>query len=86
MDKAAWIYLIVIVPKKNGKIWVCVDYKKLNATTIPNPFPLPFVDSLLDKVAKKEMYTFLDGFNGYNQVKLALEDQEKTVFNTKWGI
>lgn len=57
---------IVIVPKKNMKIRVCVDYRKLNAATIPDPFPLPFTDSLLDEVAGKEMYTFLDGFSGYN--------------------
>ena len=58
----------------------------MNAATIPDPFPLPFTDSLLDEVAEKEMYTFLDGFSGYNQVKMAPEDRDKTAFITKWGV
>ena len=86
VEKATWISPIVIVPKKNMKIRVCVDYRRLNAATIPDPFPLPFTDSLLDEVAGKEMYTFLDGFSGYNQVKMAAEDRDKTAFITEWGV
>ena len=82
VEKATWISPIVIVPKKSMKIRVCVDYRRLNAATIPNPFPLPFTDSLLDEVAGKEMYTFLDGFSGYNQVKMVMEDRDKTAFIT----
>ena len=62
-----------------------MDYKKLNAATISDPFPLPFTDALLDVVAGHEMYSFLDGFSGYNQVLMALEDKEKTTFITEWG-
>ena len=62
-----------IVPKKNNKIRVCVDYRKLNALKIPDSFLLPFTYSLLDEVACKKMYTFLDGFSGYNQFKIAFE-------------
>lgn len=71
VDKATWLSLIVIVPKKNKKLWVCVDYRKLNAAMIIDNFPLPFTDSLLDAVAGHEMYLFLDGFSGYNQVLMA---------------
>lgn len=77
MVKAACISPIVIVPKKNLKIHVCVDYRRLNAATILDLFLLSFTDSLLDEVARKEIYTFLDGFNGYNQVKMAPEDHDK---------
>lgn len=66
VDKATWLSPIVIVLKKNKKLQVCVDYKKL-ATTLFNPFPLPFTDALLDAVAGHEIYS-LDGLNGYNQV------------------
>ena len=86
VEKATWISPIVIIPKKNMKIKVCVDYKRLNAATIPDPFLLPFTNSLLDEVARKEMYTFLDGVSGYNQVKMAPEDQQKTAFITEWGV
>ena len=74
MKKATWISSIVIVAKNNNKTKTCIDYKKLNATIISNPFSLPFTDSLLDELVEKEMYTFLDGFSGYNQVKMASED------------
>jgi hypothetical protein len=62
---------IVVVPKKNGKLRVCVDYWKLNAATITDAFPLPFTDDVLDTVARHEMYNFLDGFSGYNQIRMA---------------
>ena len=56
----------MVVPKKNGKLRVCVDYRKLNEATINDVFPLPFTDGVLDTVAVHEMYIFLDGFSGYN--------------------
>ena len=54
-------------------------------TTISDPFPLPFMDSVLDDVAGHEMYNFLDGFSKYNQIRMAEEDVEKIAFITKWG-
>ena len=68
--------------QKNGKIRACVDYRKLNAVTITNTFPLQFTDA----VVGHEMYNFLDGFIGYNQVRMYPEDQEKTTFVTEWGV
>ena len=76
----------MVVPKKNGKIRVCVDYRKLNAVTVTDTFPLPFTDSVLDAVDGHDMYSFLDGFSGYNQVRMHPNDQEKTVFVTDWGV
>ena len=80
-----WVSPIVMVPKKNGKIRICQDFRKLNAVTRKDYFPLPFTDSILDAVAGHECYSFLDGFSGYNQIKIALEDQLKTTFTTDWG-
>ena len=62
-----------------------MDYRKLNAVTIPDPFPIPYTDALLDDVAGHEIYSFLDGFSGYNQIRMALGDREKTAFITEWG-
>ena len=59
---------IVVVPKKNDKIRVCVDYRKLNVATMMYALPLPFINGVLDAVAKHEVYKFLDRFNGYNQI------------------
>ena len=44
------------------------------------------MDAILDAVAGHEMYSFLDGFSGYNQVRMHPEDQEKTAFVTEWGV
>ena len=80
-----WVSSIVMVPKKNGKIRICQDYRKLNAITKKYYFPLSFTDSILDAISGHESYSFLDGFLGYNQVKIAKEDQLKTTFTTDWG-
>lgn len=80
-----WVSPIVVVPKKNGKLRICVDFRKLNHKTKRDHFPLPFTDQLLDTVGGQEMYSFLDGFSGYNQVSIAEKDQAKTTFTTDWG-
>ena len=56
------------------------SYRKLNKATRKDHFPLPFIDQMLDRLARYEYYCFLDGYSGYNQIAIALEDQEKTTF------
>jgi hypothetical protein len=80
-----WLSPLVIVPKKYGKLQICVDYCKLYAQTKKDPFPLPFLDSILDYVVGHEMYYFMDGYSSYNQVKMAKEDKEKITFISEWG-
>ena len=63
-----------------------MDYRKLNTATETDPFPLPFQDTLLDAVAGHQMYNFLDGFSGYNQISMAPEDRDRTAFVTQWGV
>jgi hypothetical protein len=85
VDKTKWLSPIVIVPKMNGKLRVCVDYKKLNVVTKVDHFPLPFIELILEVVAGHEMYTLMDGYNGYNQILISLEDKLKTSFITEYG-
>ncbi|CAM8920450.1 unnamed protein product [Rhodiola kirilowii] len=69
---------------KNG--WrMCIDYRKLNAVTRKDHFPLPFIDHMLDRLAGKPYFCFLDGFSGYNQIPIAPEDQEKMTFTCPFG-
>ena len=67
------------------KVRVCIDYRKLNATTRKDHFPLSFIDQMLERLARHEYYCFLDGYSGYNQIPIATEDQEKTTFTCLFG-
>jgi len=64
---------------------MCIDYRKLNSMTRKDHFHLPFMDQILERVAGYEFYCFLDGYSGYNQIEIALEDQEKTTFTCPFG-
>ena len=74
------------VPKKNGKVQMCVDYRDLNRASPKDNFPLPHIDVLVDNTASFALFSFMDGFSGYNQIKMAPKEIEKTMFVTLWGI
>jgi ribonuclease HI len=81
-----WLSNTVVVRKKNGKWRVCVDFTDLNKACPKDPFPLPKIDQLVDSTAGHERMSFLDAFQGYHQIALKEEDQEKTAFITPRGI
>ena len=68
IHKPTWLLPIVIVLKKNKKVRVCVDYRKVNACTLVDPFSIPYTDALLNDVVGNESYSFIDMFSGYNQI------------------
>ena len=80
-----WVSNIVLVPKKNGKVRMCVDYRDLNRESPKDNFPLPHIDVLVDNTTNHHMFSFMDGFSGYNQIRMFPEDREKTTFITLWG-
>ncbi|RVW32849.1 Retrovirus-related Pol polyprotein from transposon 17.6 [Vitis vinifera] len=70
-----------LIPTRLTTGWrVCIDFRKLNAVTKKDHFPLPFLDQVLERVAGHDYHCFLDGYSGYFQIAIALEDQEKTTF------
>ena len=73
------------VPKKDGKVRMCVDYRDLNKASQKDDFPLPHIDMLVDNTAKSKVFSFMSVFSGYNQIKMAPKDTEKTTFITPWG-
>ncbi|XP_061374761.1 uncharacterized protein LOC133316984 [Gastrolobium bilobum] len=64
---------------------VCIDYRRLNQATRKDHYPLPFIDQMLERLAGKSHYCFLDGYSGYFQIHIAPEDQEKTTFTCPFG-
>ncbi|XP_028079120.1 uncharacterized protein LOC114280909 [Camellia sinensis] len=75
-----WLANIVPVPKKDGIIRVCVDFRDLNKASPKDDFPLPHIDELVDFTMSHVLLSLMDGFFGYNQILMAPEDSDKTVF------
>jgi ribonuclease HI len=80
-----WLSNIVPVKKKNGQIRCCVDFRNLNKACPKDEFPLPNMDLLIDSAAGSAMFSFMDGFSGYNQIRMSPRDAEKTAFRTPIG-
>ena len=80
-----WLANTVMVKKKTGKWLVCVDFIDLNKACPKDPFPMPRIDQLVDATVGHPRMSFLDAFQGYHQIPLAMEDQEKTAFVTLVG-
>ncbi|RVW21061.1 Transposon Ty3-I Gag-Pol polyprotein [Vitis vinifera] len=75
-----WLANVVVVPKKEGKWRVCVDYTNLNNACPKDSFPLPQIDQIVDSTARQGMLSFLDAFSGYHQIPMSPADEEKTAF------
>ena len=79
---------ITVVQNDKGEVstsltsgWrVCIDYRKLNTVIRKDHFPLPFMDQVLERVSGHPFYYFLDGYFGYFQIEIVVEDQENTTF------
>ncbi|XP_019429619.1 PREDICTED: uncharacterized protein LOC109337164 [Lupinus angustifolius] len=80
-----WVANVVAVPKKGGKLRICVDYRDLNKASPKDDFPVPHIDVLVDSTADHALFSFMDGYSGYHQIKMAPEDVSKTTFITPWG-
>ena len=80
-----WIDNTVVVKKKSGKWQVCVGFTNLNKTYPKDPVLMPLIDQLVDAIVGHSRMSFLDAFQGYHQIPLALGDQEKTFFITLTG-
>ena len=80
-----WVANLVPLQKNNGEITLCVDFRNLNKVSLKDNYPLSKMDKILQGVEGSERISTMDGFFGYNQVKVLPEDREKTTFITPWG-
>jgi hypothetical protein len=78
-------YPILFVPKKNGKLRLCVDYRQLNDITIKNRYPLPLASELRDRLHGAQWFTTLDLKGAYNLIRIKEGDEWKTAFRTRLG-
>ena len=84
-SNSPWASPVVLVAKKDGSTRFCVDYRKLNAITKLDSFPLPRVDDSLDLLANTAYFSSLDLASGYWQVGMAPDSQQKTAFYSHSG-
>jgi hypothetical protein len=82
---SAWVRNLVLVRKKLGEIFLCVDFRNLNRASEKDNYPVPPMEQLFQTVFGSKSFSLLDGFSGYNQVMVLEEDRLKTTFRTKWG-
>ncbi|GBG62828.1 hypothetical protein CBR_g32411 [Chara braunii] len=76
---------LLFVPKKEGELRMCIDYRGLNAITTKNAEPLPRIDDLLDRVQGAKYFSKIDLKSGYHQIEVHPDDQYETAFRTKYG-
>lgn len=84
IDYSEWMANIVPIKKPTGEIRMCTNFRDLNKACPKDDFPLANIDMIIDSLAGYEM-SFMDGFSGYNQIKIKESDQHKIAFRTPWG-
>lgn len=78
-----WASPMVLVPKKDGSVHSCVDYRRINATTVPDTYPLPRMD--LDILGDAKVFITLDSNSGYWKIPMVREEQDNKSFETNMG-
>jgi hypothetical protein len=81
-----WLANPVIVPKANGKLQMCIDYTSLNKACPKDPYPLPWIDQIVDSTSRCDLLSFLDAYSGFHQIQMCREDRKHTAFVTVDGL
>jgi transposase InsO family protein len=76
---------VMFVPKPNGKLRLCVDFRRLNEITIKNRYPLPNISELRDRLSHAKIFTALDLRGAYNLIRMKEGEEWKTAFRTRYG-
>ena len=80
-----WFSPIVPIRKSDGSVWLCIDYRKPNAMTVPDPYYMPLIEEILDKIGDAKFLSKMDLSKGFYQVPLKEDAQLKSAFITPFG-
>ena len=83
--QSEWASPVLLAPKKDGTMRFCIDFRRLNATTIPDTYPLPRIDDCIDSLSHAKVFSMLDELWGYWQIPIADKDRDKTTFTSHVG-
>jgi hypothetical protein len=83
---SSWGCPTMFVKKKDQSLWLCVDYRPLNAVIIKNKYPLPRIDTSFDQLSRAKVFSKIDLRFGYHQIKICPEDVPKTAFSIRYGL
>jgi hypothetical protein len=81
-----WLANLVIVPKTNGKLRMCIDYTSLNKAYPKDPYPLPRIDQIVDSTSGCDLLSFLDAYSGFHQIQMSRQHRKHTAFVTVDGL
>ena len=84
-SKSPWASPVVLVPKKDGTIRLCMDFRRINTVTKTDPYPMSRIEDLIDGLANAQFVSTLDLTKGYWQVPMAKSSIPKTAFQTQFG-
>jgi hypothetical protein len=85
LSVSPWGAPIHFVKKKDGTLRLCIDFRKLNKSTLKNKYPLPKIDDLFDQLRGENIFSKIDLRLGYHQVRIKEENINKTSFRTRYG-
>ena len=75
-----------LIPTRKVIGWhMCIDYRKLNKATQKDHYPIPFIDQMLERLAKHSHFCYLDGYSGFFQILVHSDDKETTTFTCPYG-